>query len=229
MAHPELQQLYHKLLGCPCVFISRGEYHIQDIYSAVRGHLSDLCDDSYLCRQNCSQGHNQPEWQHVIRRVLDALKSPDGDVSHSSRPRCWIFRDGDSLPEPADLVEPSRGRVLLQTYRVLRDTDLAKRIKVLYHNKCQICGLRIELPDGQAYSEAHHIQPLGHPHDGPDVAQNILVLCPNHHAMCDYGAMRLDLGRLCLHPSHAVDQRYIDYHNAVVAASDGTMLNSSRK
>lgn len=217
MVRPELKELYQELLGSRFSFIPRGEHHVHDIYSAVRGRFTDLCDDNYLCRENCSQGHNQPEWQHVVRKVLDALKTPDGDVLRKSRRPYWIFNDGDDVPGPSDLVLPSPGRVLLHTYRVLRDTALAKRIKVLHRNMCQVCGLRIELPDGQGYSEAHHVQPLASPHNGPDVAQNILVLCPNHHAMCDYGAIRLDLVQLHLHPSHRVDQRHIDYHNAVIA------------
>jgi hypothetical protein len=217
MARPELEQLYQELIGSRFAFIPHGEQDLWDVYSAVRGRFASLCDDSYLCRQNCSQGHNQPEWQHVVRKVLDALKSPDGDISKGSRRRHWVFNDGDSLPEPSDLCVPPPARVLAKSYRVLRDTALTKRLKALHHDRCQICGLRIELPNGHMYSEAHHIQPLSDPHNGPDVAQNILVLCPNHHAMCDYGAIHLDLGQLRLHPSHQVGRRYIDYHNGAVA------------
>ncbi len=217
MARPELQQLYQELLSCRFAFIASRTHHIHDVYSAVHAQFPELCDNKYLCREYCSQGHNQPEWQHVTRRVLEALKCSRGDVSRSTRSRHWIFSDGDSVPEPSDGDEPSPDRVLLKTYRILRDTTLARRIKTLYQDKCQICGQRIDLRGGRGYSEAHHIQPLGTPHNGPDVAQNILALCPNHHAMCDYGAIRLNLTDLRLRPGHAVEQRYVDYHNDVIA------------
>jgi predicted restriction endonuclease len=35
------------------------------------------------------------------------------------------------------------------------------------------------------------IKPLGNPHDGPDKASNMLVLCPNHHLQFDRGVLRI--------------------------------------
>jgi hypothetical protein len=45
------------------------------------------------------------------------------------------------------------------------------------------------------------------------VEGNILVLCPNHHALCDLGATRLDLESIRTHPEHRISRQYIDYHN----------------
>ena len=84
----------------------------------------------------------------------------------------------------------------------------------------QLCGFTIALPDGSRYAEAHHIQPLGAPHHGPDVAGNIIVVCPNHHAMCDYGTIALDLADLKSHPDHHIDARFIDYHNSTIHSPD---------
>jgi putative restriction endonuclease len=37
-----------------------------------------------------------------------------------------------------------------------------------------------------------HIRPLGAPHNGPDVKENIIIcLCPNHHVLFDSGAITL--------------------------------------
>lgn len=107
-------------------------------------------------------------------------------------------------------------RVPTQTYRILRDTVLCREIKALYNHKCQICGVSIELADGRLYSEAHHIRPLGVPHNGADVASNILVVCPNHHAMLDYAAVGLSLLDLRIHEKHFISQSSIDYHNDVL-------------
>jgi len=37
------------------------------------------------------------------------------------------------------------------------------------------------------YAKAAQIRPLGAPHDGPDVSENILCLCPNHRVLFDHG------------------------------------------
>jgi predicted restriction endonuclease len=103
----------------------------------------------------------------------------------------------------------------VETYRVLRDTALARRLKELHQDSCQICGTQLQLSD-RAYSEAHHIKPLGKPHNGPDIAENILVLCPNDHALLDYGAMELDLTKLRQEPNHRIAPEYVNYHNTVI-------------
>jgi hypothetical protein len=43
------------------------------------------------------------------------------------------------------------------------------------------------------------------------------VLCPNHHAMCDYGAIRLERRELREHPSHRIADESLLYHNAHIA------------
>jgi 5-methylcytosine-specific restriction endonuclease McrA len=119
-----------------------------------------------------------------------------------------------SAPSRAlDLDLTSAPRVKCDVSRIVRDTDLTHRLKSLHGGRCQICGHAITFPDGRTYSEAHHIQPLGAPHGGPDIEQNVIVLCPNHHAMCDYGAIELDLRSLRKHPSHSIDPLFITYHN----------------
>ena len=97
--------------------------------------------------------------------------------------------------------------------RIIRDIPKARELKVLYENHCQICDHVIQLVDGQTYSEAHHIRPLGRDHDGPDSRDNILVLCPNHHTLCDYFAIRLNIDTLIVHSEHALNPEYIAYHN----------------
>lgn len=135
-----------------------------------------------------------------------------------------------ALPTPisVDISAPDEGgattRVETVEYRVLRDTRLARALKTLHDNECQICGLSIDLANGVRYSEAHHIQPLGRPHDGPDVRGNILILCPNHHAMCDYGAIQLDVARLRTHPRHLLGNKFVAYHNERIASAGSGAL-----
>lgn len=116
----------------------------------------------------------------------------------------------DLTPIASDINHPSP-RVVFSTYRILRDTVVAKRVKQLYADKCQICGCVIELANGRTYSEAHHIHPLGK--GGPDSAENILCVCPNHHVLLDYYAISLDLSELSTNASHRIGAEFLNHHN----------------
>lgn len=127
-------------------------------------------------------------------------------------------------PEALDIVEPPK-RVHSQTYRILRDTALARNVKSLHNHSCQICGETIVLNGNRRYAEAHHIKPLGAPHFGPDIAANVLCVCPNHHTQLDYGAIELDIKRLRSIPGHSVGKDFVEYHNKVIVASEKPPAN----
>ena len=90
MAREDLKRLYQELLESRFRFMDRGEKHLNEIYENVKAIFPDLCDDSYLCRDNCSKGHDQPEWKHTVRKALGRLKTL-GDIS-KGKPYYWIFR-----------------------------------------------------------------------------------------------------------------------------------------
>jgi predicted restriction endonuclease len=94
------------------------------------------------------------------------------------------------VPPTANDVEAPPQRIDVQITRIIRDTQAARDLKSLYEYRCQICGFRIEPKTNQFYAEVHHVQPLGGGHNGLDIISNMLVLCPNHHAMFDFGAVR---------------------------------------
>jgi predicted restriction endonuclease len=123
------------------------------------------------------------------------------------------------VPTPADIADPAP-RHESTTYRILRDTNLARRVKSLHQYRCQLCGYTLCLPNGLMYAEAHHIRPLGEPHNGPDTVENIVCLCPNHHAELDYGARSLQGADLNIVPGHSVAEEYIRYHNHVICKRD---------
>jgi predicted restriction endonuclease len=108
-----------------------------------------------------------------------------------------------------DTIQPER--IKQETYRILRDTALAREIKESNKYRCHICGQILKLHDERPYAEAHHIKPLGFPHDGPDVRGNILCVCPNDHVLLDYGAIKLDESQL-----PEISKEYIDYHNEYI-------------
>ena len=90
------------------------------------------------------------------------------------------------------------------------------------------CGVKLQIAEDRFYSEAAHIKPLGQPHDGPDKASNMLVLCPNHHLQFDRGILRLreaagelellskvpgdPLDGIKILPKHAIDSACVDWH-----------------
>jgi len=128
-----------------------------------------------------------------------------------------LERDSFPTPEAVDIKEPDLPRRnAVQTYRILRDTALARWLKHLYSFECQICRTTIDLPNGGRYAEVHHIRPLGAPHSGLDSLGNMLVLCPNHHAMCDLGAIHLTLRDLHLLPGHQPSSENLEYHNVTI-------------
>jgi hypothetical protein len=116
-----------------------------------------------------------------------------------------------------DVEQAPPGRAQAMVSRIIRDTLRAIAVKKRHNFECQICGYAICLPDGSRYAEAHHIQPLGMPHNGPDIIENLVCLCPNHHAQCDLGVITLSLNDLRSAPGHEIAAKFIDYHNLKIA------------
>ena len=122
----------------------------------------------------------------------------------------WRFR---LLKEPSGL--PSTAPIL----RVIRETEQARFIKALYHFRCQMCRTRLETPAGP-YAEAVHIRPLTSPHNGPDTAENILCLCPNHQVQFTTGSLAIgndftligEEGRLMVDFRHKISTAHLRYH-----------------
>lgn len=106
--------------------------------------------------------------------------------------------------------------------RIVRDTAVSRRVKALHDFQCQVCGLRLEC-EGGPYSEAAHIRPLGAPDDGPDVIENVLCLCPNHHVLFDYGAISIAddfsligyKGKLRTLSTHQIDPAHLAHQRKI--------------
>ncbi len=135
-------------------------------------------------------------------------------------PRLGWLKVTDVIPdnEAADYGNPDPRRVTTQQSRIVRETAQIRYLKRLHNHSCQLCGMRLSLPKGSAYSEGHHLRPLGKPHNGPDIPSNILILCPNCHALCDFGAVRINAKRLRRHRGHAVGDVYVRYHNSEIVS-----------
>jgi 5-methylcytosine-specific restriction endonuclease McrA len=150
--------------------------------------------------------------------TLRALLRKKG--SRSARNRTAVSPPSGASEEATDVAKPPR-RYVAQVTRVVRDTAMVRRLKQLHGDRCQLCGTRIRLVDGSSYSEGHHLQPLGGPHRGPDIAANILVLCPNCHAICDMAGRLLKTSQIRDLKRHACGSDFIRYHNALARRQHG--------
>lgn len=128
------------------------------------------------------------------------------------------------LPPPLGVVTPGRRSSMVQ--RVIRSTEVVNFVKQLHDYRCQCCGIRLETQAGP-YAEGAHIRPLGAPHNGPDVPENVLCLCPNHHVLFDAGAILIEddltlttlRGELRVVPEHSVAVAHIRYHREHYSAT----------
>jgi 5-methylcytosine-specific restriction protein A len=143
--------------------------------------------------------------------------------------------NGDPAEAAADLATPEPERVETTQSRIVRNTTLAREVKTLYGHSCQLCGDVRRGPGGSPYAETHHIRPLGAPHNGPDELENVLVLCPNHHADFDYGRVVVDPEtfivqhhdestvegeKLTVVDSHNISSAHLQYHSETIASQD---------
>ena len=102
---------------------------------------------------------------------------------------------------------------------MIRNSDIGNYVKRLYEHKCQINGIQLQTPTG-LYAEACHIRPVGKPHNGPDIAGNVLCLSPNTHVLFDLGAISLTddfqvigIGsKITIHDNHNLSLDCIRYH-----------------
>jgi putative restriction endonuclease len=122
-----------------------------------------------------------------------------------------------SINEQADIPVADRRPIEIQ--RIVRNTAMASEVKRINGYRCQVCDTRLETSAGP-YAEGAHIRPLGRPHNGPDVRENILCMCPNHHLLFDRGAFSVQDnfrligidGVLRVERAHHVHAIYLAYH-----------------
>jgi putative restriction endonuclease len=131
-----------------------------------------------------------------------------------------------SNPPPGQAPGPSARRYA-SVQRLVRNTAASDWVKRLYHHKCQVCDEVLTTPSGP-YAEGAHLRPVGRPHDGPDLAANVLCLCPNDHVRLDKGVITIgkgwmiqdvksgeELGKLALDPEHGLDFAHAEFHSAM--------------
>lgn len=161
-----------------------------------RGEIQILEDQTgYFRWGDEPNGEERPSRYIKLRNIVDV-------VSESS--------DAGAAHDAGEISSPDRRDFTVS--RIVRDTALSREIKRLHNYRCQVCGKQVDLGN-RLYAEAHHIKPLGSPHDGPDVRENIVCVCPTCHVRLDYGAVRIDYDDLRKITTHSLSRDYIRYHN----------------
>ncbi|MFC6964951.1 HNH endonuclease [Halocatena marina] len=163
---------------------------------------------------------------------VDAFAPLDSDSSESDGSISTPDSVRDTGIDDIDLPDGSETTERRATTRndVVRNDGLIRKLKILHDNTCQVCGDRRLKGPNDGFSHAHHLMPLGEPHNGPDIPQNILVVCPNHHDDFENGMLTIDPQTLEVNHfyedsvngrtietdgDHEIGAQYIAYHNQV--------------
>lgn len=239
-SNPEIQKAMIELLDAQ---EPRYQMNLNNMYKPL-GDCFNLTDEEreVTSIEVIGRGENRSYWENRVRTAKARLIDDGILYEKPGRGICKLRKESimpceNNIPTPTesndsplkpsqeppdtpkafDINEPGgANRTLSTQYRILRDTALARGIKVLHQYRCQICGDVISLQNGQVYVEAHHIKPLGAPYEGPDIAENIICVCPNHHVQLDYGAIKLNKSNLRSCEGHIVDDAFINYHNEYI-------------
>lgn len=193
----------------------------EDVFEALRsiGGAAPLAS-IYRAVREIRGGRLPRTWEAIVRRELEYNSSD----SRSYRHRFDLFRSVQGIgggvwalrDVAADIADPP-DRELVLVNRIIRDTKAVKELKAQYRDQCQLCGKTLSCADGSTYSEGHHVRPLGGDHHGTDSPSNILILCPDCHAACDLGFIRLDGCQIEWRSGHEVSLANLDYHNERLA------------
>lgn len=150
-------------------------------------------------------------------------RATDVDESVDSRGfRVYLF----TLIRLSEQTSPKAGPARLSTMveKLVRSASLARQVKEIHDFQCQVCAIR--LTNGKRnIAEAAHINPLGM--GGEDSLDNLLCLCPNHHALFDAGGLfvledwsivdqdSVKVGELTRRPGHTINQEALRRHREI--------------
>lgn len=184
----DVAELQGRLAESDFGFISDGNRGLNDdIYPKVKEEYPSLCDDEFRCSDTCSGGHDQPEWKHAVRRVLDMLKNnPESRVNKHSDRGVWKFGDTGK----ADMIEFPRSETTeYETTTTTRNTSSGLRSAVIeaYDERCLMSDV-----DHPRLLDVAHILPWSEYPDHRHSPENVMILSKIHHAAFDAHLFTID-------------------------------------
>ncbi|WP_241080482.1 HNH endonuclease [Natranaerofaba carboxydovora] len=178
-------------------------------------HYIELREYAFKLEKNRDDWFNETWWTAEINSETDEFKWFGNEKYFPLK--LFSLENLRKLPDVDDKELTEDKKYSSSTVvRRIRDTKVSKEIKVMYNYTCQICQESLKLDDVNYYAEAHHLKPLGGEHEGPDVKENIICVCPNHHVLLDNFALPLDLEKMDVHPDHNLSLEFINYNNKKV-------------
>jgi len=166
--------------------------------------------NGYLMYQNEEMYINDPDLQRKKDlHIKNGIANLRGYIHYSDFQRKII----NGFPE-LEVNNPNEetSRIIREVNTILRKKSLVDKLKKLYDNQCQICGIRVKIKKNNYYSEVHHVIPLGHQHNGRDNLDNMICICPNHHVQLDFFSFKIDINSFYL-LKHKISKKSISYHN----------------
>lgn len=177
--------------------------------------------------------NNRVKWKLIYASIIsDYFEVRISDLFRPVKNKDYIIKDNEVVDEDNELDEIPK-RIIVKFSKITRSLSKSTRLKILYDYKCQICGTRIHINKFVKYAESHHMHQLGHPHNGVDELENMIIVCPNHHKMFDRGAIAIhpdslelygididkniiikliDAKQIMFNANHSIRKEYLLYH-----------------
>lgn len=176
-------------------YIDRQQFYkeygrIFDIHEAGFNRLPSLIQMAEFCDiliENGTKIHIY-DWDYIneftITKTEEALRNIiEQDIKTGKPKKQKLDIDEQNfLSDLSDKTLPEKKRTVVTLFK--RNTKIARKLKILYQGECQICNFTFEKENGENYSEAHHIVPLGE--QGSEEIKNIIILCANCHKQIHY-------------------------------------------
>lgn len=119
-----------------------------------------------------------------ITHILDRFEY---QLSKNQYKQSFIKSNLIEWQKQIEITPPDKSRIVVERFN--RDERLSEIIKRYYGWRCQICGFTFKKKNGGLYAEVHHLIPLSK--GGCDSVENIIVVCPNHHAMFTHADVQI--------------------------------------
>ena len=142
------------------------------------------------------KGDSKRKLRKVYQKYLEEAENKVEPSDRDEREQNEISEHFKRTKTRSEIVEELRNTESVDDEKITINHKSYKRnnktialIKILRNFECQICGLSILKRDGAKYVEAAHIVPKHK--KGQESADNIILLCPNHHKEFDLGLRKI--------------------------------------
>lgn len=169
----------------------------------LKDHERASADYRLLDREPwCLMHYDMQTGAFLLRRGAEPLPVSHEELefaqSHESK------EEGDITPQSPSIItadsygigvadqfvgNETPGRSAISGFVWERSALVRQAVLARSQGRCEYCGRPGFLKEnGETYIETHHIVPLSE--DGPDVPNNVIALCPEHHRQAHFGASR---------------------------------------